>query len=226
MLHGIIRAATAALIFVVAILVYINYFHSGSSVLPERAELASAPEVPTVPVSPDAAPPTLAAPVAPVASAPAVAPTEPRSPSAKPPRAEIVESGELAEVVELPPSPRTRVSGALPAVQTPPAKPSGKRTHIVQPGESLWVISRKYLGSGELNAKIADCNGLSSKDRIRVGQVLIIPDLNSPVRAAAETAAISEDLADHEDTRHVTTVSRSSESYRQPTMSSSVKNKY
>lgn len=223
MLHGIIRAATAALIFVVAILVYINYFHASSSVLPERSELASAPEVPTVPVIPDAAPPTLVAPATPTAP---TAPSAPQSPSVRQPRAEIVESGVLAEVVDLPPSPRTRVSGMVPAVQTPPAKPSGKRTHIVQPGESLWVISRKYLGSGELNAKIADCNGLASKDRIRVGQVLIIPDLNAPTRAAAEAVAVSEDLADHEDTRHVTTVSRSSESNRQPTMSSSVKNKY
>ena len=222
MLQGIIRAATAALIFVVAILVYINYFHPSKAVLPERAELASAPEVPAVPVSPDAAPPSLTAPVAPAA------PTAPPASSARPPRAEIVESGELAEVVELPPSPRTRVSGVAPAVQTPPAKPSGKRTHIVQPGESLWVISKKYLGSGELNAKIADCNGLTSKDRIRAGQVLIIPDLNAPnsPAARAEAAANSEDLADHEDIRHVSTVSRSSESVRQPAMSSSVKNKY
>ncbi len=246
MLHGIIRAATAALVFVIAILVYINYFHKSDSVLPERAELASAPEVPSVPISPDIEPEVATAPAAPSApvappapAAPAAAPAPetppapvahaaPRAPVSKAPKAEILDSNnEIAEVVDLPPLQRSRSSAA---VAEPAPKASGKRTHIVQPGESLWVISRKYLGNGELNGKIAVANGLTSRDHIRPGQVLVIPDLNASTpavnREVIETASTSEDLADHEDVRRVSTVSRTSEPIRQPAMSSAVKNKF
>jgi nucleoid-associated protein YgaU len=74
-----------------------------------------------------------------------------------------------------------------PVVQTPPppapVAPKRKRTHVVQPGESLSSISRKYFGTPDYFGKIAEANSLKSKDRIRVGQVLVLPDL--PVKTAS-----------------------------------------
>lgn len=241
MLHGIIRAATAALVFVIAVLVYINYIHSNDTVLPTNSDVASAPEVPKVPVLPEAGP---AAPLPLTGSAPAtisdapLAQTVPlndvksdrqtastKAPAATKQRAEILD-GELAEVVELPPSNRNH-GGAMAsnAVQMAAPKPqTGKRTHVVQPGESLWVISKKYLGNGELNGKIAECNGLTSRDKIKVGQLLIIPDGNSTILARVER--VSEDLADDDDARRVTKVSKASENDGPALMNSSVRNKF
>ncbi len=228
MLQGIVRAATAALLFVIAILVYINYFHSSEPVLPEHSELATAPEVPKVPVSIDTPPAAPDVPAAPIADN---APQIPHANACRP-RAEILDSGELAEVVELPPLNRARTPMA--PAQSPAPKPAGKRTHLVQPGESLWVISRKYLGNGELNAKIAEANGLTSKDHIKAGQLLIIPDLNgssvahTPVAPAATSipAKVSEDLADDDDARHITRVSTPMKSNQPALMSATAPNKY
>jgi LysM repeat protein len=58
-----------------------------------------------------------------------------------------------------------------------PEAPRGKRTHVVRSGESLWSISKDYFGSAEHTNKIAEANHLREKDRIRIGQVLIIPAL-------------------------------------------------
>ncbi len=49
MLHGILRAATAVLLFAIAILVYVNYFRNGAASQADPSELATAPEVPKVP---------------------------------------------------------------------------------------------------------------------------------------------------------------------------------
>jgi LysM repeat protein len=231
MLHGIMRAATAALLFVIAILVYINYFHRSDSVLPEHSEVATAPEVPKVPISLDGIPAAPAFPLAPVADivAPAPIAMPERAPAPARTRSEISDNGQLAEVVELPPSSRPRAASA-PTSATPPAsKPAGKRTHIVQPGESLWVISRKYLGNGELNAKLAEANGLSAKDRIKAGQLLIIPDLSGAPGIAQkpiEPARVSEDLADDDDARHFTRISNPVHASQPALMSTTVPNKY
>ena len=228
MLHGIMRAATAALLFVIAILVYINYFHHSDSVLPEHSDVATAPEVPKVPLSLDGMPSAPAVPVAPLADIVPAAPLAmpERAASTNPPRArsENADNGQLAEVVELPPSNRPHAASA----QAPAAKPTGKRTHIVQPGESLWVISRKYLGNGELNAKLAEANGLSSKDRIKAGQLLIIPDLNATpsIARSIEPGRVSEDLADDDDARHLTRISNPVHSSQPALMSSTVPNRY
>ncbi|MEI6231888.1 MAG: LysM domain-containing protein [Planctomycetota bacterium] len=230
MLQGMIRAAMAALVFAIAILVYINYFHRSDSGLTDHSELATAPEVPKVPSNPDA-----------VSAAQNAITNQDASSDAgtKLQRAEILDNGgELADVVDLPPAPRMRPSNLTAPAQAAAPKATGKRTHIVQPGESLWSISKKYLGNGELNAKIADCNGLTSKDRIRAGQVLVIPDGSQPavaqtpvrpaplVRAPVEAAHSAEDLADDDDARRVTRTSRNNDHGSPSIMSTTVPNKY
>jgi len=71
----------------------------------------------------------------------------------------------------------------------------GKRTHVVQPGESLWTISKSYYGTGDLHHKIGEANKLKN-DRIRVGQLLIIPADRSVAGAARKLPpAMSTDVA-------------------------------
>jgi LysM repeat protein len=64
-------------------------------------------------------------------------------------------------------------------VPTPPptADAPGKKTHIVQPGESLWVIAKAHYGNGDLYSKIAEANKLRKGEHIRAGQVLVIPPI-------------------------------------------------
>src|SRR4051794_10062752 len=83
------------------------------------------------------------------------------------------------------PAPMPLAPAPLPIVQapTPPAPRRMKRTHVVQSGESLSSISRKYYGTPDYYSKLAEANNLKSRDRIRVGQVLVLPDL--PVKAAS-----------------------------------------
>lgn len=74
----------------------------------------------------------------------------------------------------------------------PPAEPKvvqqperrTRRTHVVQPGDTLSSISRTYFGTPDYYEKIAAANNLRSKDHIRVRQVLVLPDL--PIVAEAE----------------------------------------
>lgn len=67
--------------------------------------------------------------------------------------------------------PRPGVGELRPAFrQAPPAAPD-PRTHIIQPGESLWLIARKYDLSIE---RLMEANNLSSTT-IRPGKVLNIP---------------------------------------------------
>lgn len=47
--------------------------------------------------------------------------------------------------------------------------------HVVQPGERLWDIARKYYGKGHLYYRIADHNGLDDEDVVRAGAKLKIP---------------------------------------------------
>lgn len=46
------------------------------------------------------------------------------------------------------------------------------RAHVVQPGESLWLLARRYGAAVEV---IAAANGIGDPSRIRAGQVLVIP---------------------------------------------------
>jgi len=71
----------------------------------------------------------------------------------------------------------------------------GKRTHVVQPGESLWTISKAYYGSGDHHGKIAEANKLKN-DRIRVGQLLIIPQAPAPARRTAPAMATETETAE------------------------------
>jgi nucleoid-associated protein YgaU len=55
--------------------------------------------------------------------------------------------------------------------------PPGAKRHVVQAGETLGAIALKYYGSKARSSDILDANNvqLGGKDRIKPGQVLIIP---------------------------------------------------
>jgi nucleoid-associated protein YgaU len=229
MLHAFFRAATVTLLAVIAVLIYVNYFRSTETpdIVAEHEAIETPPELPKLAVEPDI--PAALAEVVPLQTAAA----NPRSAQtraeqfpnaarsgrgAREPIAEILDLEPIAEVVDLPSrKPAVIAAVALPA---PAPKLSGKHTHVVLSGESLWVISRKYYGTGELYSKIAESNGLASKDRIRPGQVLIIPDANAP----AATTPVPEEIADHEDVPRAVPVSMARE-YIPPAVSANVKHR-
>ena len=71
-------------------------------------------------------------------------------------------------------SPNRLVVGSVLTVPVGDGVPSTptERTHIVQRGETLYAIARKYGVSAQA---LLQANGLSNPNRIVVGQVLVIP---------------------------------------------------
>ncbi|HSW87171.1 MAG TPA: LysM peptidoglycan-binding domain-containing protein [Rhabdochlamydiaceae bacterium] len=70
------------------------------------------------------------------------------------------------------PEPPQHVVKVEPVEKVQEPKPKSKRLHVVQPGESLWKISRKYRVSIEAIMKV---NHLES-ERLRPGKQLEIPE--------------------------------------------------
>jgi hypothetical protein len=61
-----------------------------------------------------------------------------------------------------------------PAPAPAPQQPSDK-TYRVQPGDSLWAIAARQLGSGARYGEIARLNGIANPSPISVGAVLKLP---------------------------------------------------
>lgn len=64
----------------------------------------------------------------------------------------------------------TKVSFTRPAETAPVVK-----TYTVKSGDTLWNISKKYLGNGGRYKEIASLNKLANPNLIRVGQTLTLP---------------------------------------------------
>lgn len=56
----------------------------------------------------------------------------------------------------------------------PASEEKGTITHTVRNGDTFWIISRKYFGSGTKYKQIAKDNGLSVKAKLHKGQKLKI----------------------------------------------------
>lgn len=80
------------------------------------------------------------------------------------------------QVAELKAKPRTAGQGSAPP-QTAATPPSGSRTYVVQPGDTLASIARKFYKSSAHWKDIQDANfnALSGTNRLKPGQTLIIP---------------------------------------------------
>ena len=59
----------------------------------------------------------------------------------------------------------------------PPVNPKSNGTHIVQPGDTLWAIAKKYYGNGNQYPKIVNANKdkIKNPNLIYPGQQLVIP---------------------------------------------------
>lgn len=51
------------------------------------------------------------------------------------------------------------------------------KVYKVKKGDTLWGISKQFYGVGSLYYLIARENNITNPDKIRVGQKLIIPDV-------------------------------------------------
>lgn len=71
---------------------------------------------------------------------------------------------------------------AAPSTPSTPATPSGETVHTVQKGETLSGIAKKY---GTTYQKIAQYNGITNPNLIRVGQKIKIPGADRPEKAVA-----------------------------------------
>ncbi|MEV0252542.1 LysM peptidoglycan-binding domain-containing protein [Nocardia sp. NPDC050712] len=61
-----------------------------------------------------------------------------------------------------------------PAAAPAPA-PQGGQTYTVEPGDTMWAISERFLGDGNRYQEIADASGIDNPDSIQPGQELKIP---------------------------------------------------
>jgi nucleoid-associated protein YgaU len=78
-----------------------------------------------------------------------------------------------------PAAPETAPATAA-APKPAPATPPAHRNYVVKEGDSLWSIAEKELGSGKYANKLIDANrGRIDPNNLKVGQVLVIPDVNA-----------------------------------------------
>lgn len=77
-------------------------------------------------------------------------------------------------------------SAPAPAVPAQAAPAAATVVHVVQRGETLWVISARY---GVSIAAIVQANGLANASFIRTGQSLTIPSASTPPTATAPSGA-------------------------------------
>ena len=106
--------------------------------------------------------------------------------------------GSVSGPVAAPASPAMDPSAGKPVEPAPEAKPPvplrssappfpaatfGQKTYVVKEGDSFWSIAEKELGSGKHAKKIIDTNrDRIDPDNLKVGQVLVLPDLDAEVR--------------------------------------------
>lgn len=71
------------------------------------------------------------------------------------------------------------VEGGSSSSEAAPANPAAARTYEVTKGDSLWKIAKHVYGDGTKWKLIADANAelIPNPDRIKPGQVLVIPPL-------------------------------------------------
>lgn len=106
-------------------------------------------------------------------------------------------------------------SQTLPASQPVATTTASGTTHIIQSGESLYTIARKY---GVTTDSIVHANGMSSPDKIQVGQIIKIPgsttsgehieDSSVPKIAAAPTPSAQTQSASSASRLEVASVSK------------------
>jgi len=62
-----------------------------------------------------------------------------------------------------------------PPPQAPPAPARSERMYVVQKGDTLWHIAKKFYGDGRKWKLIIQANNITGPARLKIGQKLIIP---------------------------------------------------
>ena len=163
MFRALFSVAIVLLLSTIALLLYANFAHEEKSMSAADIGLKSTP-----PPAPKMDPPPTIAP------APMPAPLPAPAPRCEPP----VAVSPIKETKETKPK-------SEPKAKLEPGP--GQRTYVVESGDTLWSISKKNYGTPDYYTKIAEINRMTQKDRIRPGQVLIVPDL--PYTPDADEAA-------------------------------------
>jgi len=103
---------------------------------------------------------------------------EASAPPPEPVPAKPTESAAPAPAVEVEtPAPSATTPPAAPASPATPAAAQAPRTYIMQRGDTLYSLAKRFYGDGKLWTKIADANRDKVRDvtAIPVGTVLVIP---------------------------------------------------
>jgi LysM repeat protein len=89
---------------------------------------------------------------------------------------------ETTDATQSPSASTSPGSPAVPPVPAKPPKPSVPRTHVVQQGDSLYAISRKFYGDSAHIDLIFNANRdvLINKRSLKIGQKLRIPPRPAP----------------------------------------------
>ncbi len=72
-------------------------------------------------------------------------------------------------------------------VWAPPGVPRGAQQYVVKRGDTLAQIALRFYGDAKRYIDIAQANSITNPGMIRVGQVLIIPDLSAHAGAPSTT---------------------------------------
>jgi LysM repeat protein len=90
---------------------------------------------------------------------------------------EYREFGKKAVVVTTPTPAGTVIAAAKKEEPAPPVNPKSNGTHVVQSGDTLWAIAKKYYGDGSQYTKIFNANRdkIKNPNLIYPGQKLVIP---------------------------------------------------
>lgn len=107
-------------------------------------------------------------------SGPAPAPRQPE-PSAQevmPPPPELSEEVLVEEGIVAGPPPAAAEPVEEEEELSPAAEPSAPRIHVVEGGDTLWGLSRRY---GVTVRELEEANQLADPGRLAIGQKLIIP---------------------------------------------------
>jgi len=90
---------------------------------------------------------------------------------------EYREFGKKAVVVTTPTPAGTVIAAAKKEEPAPAVNPKSNGIHVVQPGDTLWAIAKKYYGNGAQYTKIFNANRdkIKNPNLIYPGQQLVIP---------------------------------------------------
>ena len=90
---------------------------------------------------------------------------------------EYQEFGKKSIVVATPTPTGVATAVAKKEEPVPAVNPKSNGTHVVQPGDTLWAIAKKYYGDGNQYAKIFNANRdkIKNPNLIYPGQRLVIP---------------------------------------------------